>query len=150
VLDDVTPTPINKLLLGQRACTVSRAATDSVPSLRFSIPRPRPTTPLDTIKFVCKDLWTLLFRKQIDNLKTNHRGVFVLTDNNFRPISKISLEKNRDAATMMAQAQPFLYFPAGVIRGALASLGLEGASVVAECGELPGVTFQIRTAGSRP
>ena len=25
------------------------------------------------IKFLCKDLWTILFRKQIDNLKTNHR-----------------------------------------------------------------------------
>jgi len=25
------------------------------------------------IKFLCKDLWMLVFRKQIDNLKTNHR-----------------------------------------------------------------------------
>lgn len=25
------------------------------------------------IKFLCKELWTLVFRKQIDNLKTNHR-----------------------------------------------------------------------------
>lgn len=28
---------------------------------------------LDVIKFICKDLWTIVFRKQIDNLKTNHR-----------------------------------------------------------------------------
>lgn len=28
---------------------------------------------IDVIKFLCKDLWTLVFRKQIDNLKTNHR-----------------------------------------------------------------------------
>ena len=28
---------------------------------------------LDMIKFLCKDMWTLVFRKQIDNLKTNHR-----------------------------------------------------------------------------
>jgi len=28
---------------------------------------------MDVIKFLCKDLWTILFRKQIDNLKTNHR-----------------------------------------------------------------------------
>lgn len=28
---------------------------------------------LDVIKFICKDLWTVAFRKQIDNLKTNHR-----------------------------------------------------------------------------
>jgi hypothetical protein len=40
---------------------------------RFSKDKPRFTETLDVIKFLCKDLWTLLFRKQIDNLKTNHR-----------------------------------------------------------------------------
>lgn len=29
--------------------------------------------PLDMIKFICKDIWMLLFKKQIDNLKTNHK-----------------------------------------------------------------------------
>lgn len=40
---------------------------------RFSRDRPRFTDTLDVIKFLCKDIWTLVFRKQIDNLKTNHR-----------------------------------------------------------------------------
>lgn len=40
---------------------------------RFSRDRPRFTDNLDVIKFLCKDLWTIVFRKQIDNLKTNHR-----------------------------------------------------------------------------
>ena len=40
---------------------------------RFSKDKPRFIEPLDVIKFLCKDLWTLIFRKQIDNLKTNHR-----------------------------------------------------------------------------
>lgn len=40
---------------------------------RFSRDRPRFTDALDVIKFLCKDLWTLVFKKQIDNLKTNHR-----------------------------------------------------------------------------
>ena len=40
---------------------------------RFSRDRPRFVDMLDVIKFLCKDLWTLVFRKQIDNLKTNHR-----------------------------------------------------------------------------
>jgi len=40
---------------------------------RFSKDRPRFNDTLDAIKFLCKDLWTLLFRKQVDNLKTNHR-----------------------------------------------------------------------------
>jgi len=40
---------------------------------RFSRDRPRFADNLEVIKFLCKDLWTLVFRKQIDNLKTNHR-----------------------------------------------------------------------------
>lgn len=40
---------------------------------RFSKDKPRFTEPLDIIKFVCKDLWMAVFKKQIDNLKTNHR-----------------------------------------------------------------------------
>lgn len=43
---------------------------------RFSRDRPRFTDTMDVIKFLCKDLWTILFRKQIDNLKTNHRVCF--------------------------------------------------------------------------
>lgn len=42
-------------------------------SERFSRDRPRFTDSLDVIKFLCKDLWTIVFKKQIDNLKTNHR-----------------------------------------------------------------------------
>jgi len=40
---------------------------------RFSRDRPRFVDTMDVIKFLCKDLWTILFRRQIDNLKTNHR-----------------------------------------------------------------------------
>ncbi|KAJ4363298.1 hypothetical protein N0V95_001071 [Ascochyta clinopodiicola] len=64
---------------------------------RFSRDTPRPTTPLDCIKFLCKDLWTLLFRKQIDNLKTNHRGIYVLTDNTFKPLTRIATFQIRTA-----------------------------------------------------
>lgn len=28
---------------------------------------------LDVVKFICKDFWVSLFKKQIDNLKTNHK-----------------------------------------------------------------------------
>jgi hypothetical protein len=42
-------------------------------SERFSRDRPRFTDQLDVIKFLCKDVWTVVFKKQIDNLKTNHR-----------------------------------------------------------------------------
>ncbi|KAL8791436.1 MAG: hypothetical protein Q9213_000052 [Squamulea squamosa] len=108
---------------------------------RFSRDRPRFTDTLDMIKFLCKDLWTLVFRKQIDNLKTNHRGVYVLTDNTFRPFARMSMSSPSEALT---RAQPFLWFPCGVIRGALAIMGIN-ATVQAETSELPSATFQIRT-----
>ena len=41
--------------------------------LRFTKDRPRFTDTLDVVKFICKDLWSIMFKKQIDNLKTNHR-----------------------------------------------------------------------------
>ncbi|KEY67309.1 hypothetical protein S7711_04561 [Stachybotrys chartarum IBT 7711] len=135
---------------------------------RFSRDRPRFNDTLDVIKFVCKDLWSLVFGKNIDNLKTNHRvcpslcsapllllgtciytdpetflkGVYVLTDNVFRPFSRMSTEAGGQA---VVRAQPFLWFPCGIVRGALAALGIV-AIVQAEIHELPGAVFQIKTA----
>ncbi|KAI9368006.1 transport protein particle component-domain-containing protein [Aspergillus egyptiacus] len=109
---------------------------------RFSRDRPRFTDNLDVIKFLCKDLWTILFKKQIDNLKTNHRGVYVLTDNSFRPFARMSMSVRSEAVSM---AQAYLWFPCGVIRGALSNLGIN-TTVQAETTELPGATFQIKTS----
>lgn len=60
---------------------------------------------LDIIKFICKDFWIAVFQKQIDNLKTNHRGVYVLTDNSFRWLSKMSSDTivGEQATLMYAQ-----------------------------------------------
>ncbi|KAG8532031.1 uncharacterized protein KY384_003667 [Bacidia gigantensis] len=107
--------------------------------------RPRFTDPLDVIKFLCKDMWTLVFRKQIDNLKTNHRGVYVLTDNSFKPFARMSMATSSEA---LAKAQPHLWFPCGIVRGSLASMGIV-ATVQAETSELPAATFQIKTNSAR-
>ncbi|KAL4976192.1 transport protein particle component [Aspergillus desertorum] len=108
---------------------------------RFSRDRPRFADNLDIIKFLCKDLWTILFKKQIDNLKTNHRGVYVLTDNSFRPFARMSMSTRSEA---VSRAQAYLWFPCGVIRGALSNFGIH-TNVQAETAELPGATFQIKT-----
>ncbi|KUI64619.1 Trafficking protein particle complex subunit 6B [Cytospora mali] len=112
---------------------------------RFSRDRPRFNDTLDVIKFLCKDLWTLVFRKQVDNLKTNHRGVYVLTDNAFRPFSRMSTEAGGQA---VLRAEPFLWFPCGIVRGALAAMGIN-ATVQAETSELPGAVFQIKTVPTK-
>ncbi|RDA92613.1 hypothetical protein CP533_0957 [Ophiocordyceps camponoti-saundersi (nom. inval.)] len=108
---------------------------------RFSKDRPRFNGALDIIKFLCKDIWSLVFGKNIDNLKTNHRGVYVLTDNIFRPFSRMSTEAGGQA---VIRAQPFLWFPCGIVRGSLAALGMETV-VQAEIISLPAAVFQIKT-----
>ncbi|XP_017264788.1 trafficking protein particle complex subunit 6b isoform X3 [Kryptolebias marmoratus] len=40
---------------------------------RLTKDAPRFKDELDIMKFICKDFWTCLFKKQIDNLRTNHQ-----------------------------------------------------------------------------
>lgn len=48
---------------------------------------------LDIMKYICKDLWVTVYKKQIDNLRTNHQGVYVLHDNRFRFLSHMAAGK---------------------------------------------------------
>ncbi|XP_016569370.1 trafficking protein particle complex subunit 6b isoform X3 [Capsicum annuum] len=117
--------------------------------------RPRFTDHLEAIKFICKDFWSEVFKKQIDNLKTNHRGTFVLQDNRFRWLSRMSVDPSietlgsiQDPSAMAenkaAQAIGMhLYFPCGIIRGALSNLGIPCA-VSADISNLPACSFVIR------
>nr|ACO14282.1 Trafficking protein particle complex subunit 6B [Esox lucius] len=40
---------------------------------RFTKDSPSFKDDLDIMKFICKDFWINVFRKQIDNLRTNHQ-----------------------------------------------------------------------------
>ena len=42
------------------------------------------------MKAICKDFWSAVFKKQVDNLRTNHQGVYVLQDNKFRFLMPMS------------------------------------------------------------
>ena len=60
--------------VGRRLCervARTRASTSAHPFL---------ATNLDCVKFLCRELWECFFGKQVENLKTNRRGTFVLTD----------------------------------------------------------------------
>ena len=52
------------------------------------------------------------------------------------------------SAEAVARAQTHLFFPCGVVRGVLSSLGIK-ATVQAETNELPSATFQIKTAQAK-
>ncbi|KAL0587701.1 hypothetical protein ABG067_002720 [Albugo candida] len=107
---------------------------------RYAKDRPRMTMPLDVIKFICKEFWISVFKKQIDKLQTNHRGVFVLQDFSFRWLSSFSASTDESTREM---ALVYLVFPCGFIRGALTNLGIT-AIVNADVTSLPGCLFNIK------
>ncbi|CAI5760159.1 unnamed protein product [Candida verbasci] len=72
---------------------------------------------LDIMKFVCRDVWKSLYNKQMDNLRTNHRGTFVLVDSNYRVISHLNSSKGMKDTLMKSRI--YLWFPCGIIKGIL-------------------------------
>jgi hypothetical protein len=97
---------------------------------------------LDVMKFICKELWVIIFKKQIDNLKTNHRGTYVLIDNNFKYCQRMSTSLGSQGT--IKQATPYIWFPVGLIRGVLAGLNIR-AQVSFDTNQLPQVSFNIQT-----
>ncbi|XP_014287232.1 trafficking protein particle complex subunit 6b [Halyomorpha halys] len=99
---------------------------------------PRFKDELDTVKFICTDFWSSIYKKPIDNLRTNHQGVYVLQDNNFRFMAKISAGKQSlDIAPM------YIAFTSGLLRGALGNLGIN-CLVTAEVQVMPTCKFHIQ------
>ncbi|KAM9342172.1 trafficking protein particle complex subunit 6b [Pholidichthys leucotaenia] len=92
---------------------------------------------LDMMKFICKDFWTCAFKKQIDNLRTNHQGIYVLQDNKFRLLSQLSA-----GSQYLEHSPKYLAFTCGLVRGALSSLGVRSV-VTAEVSTMPACKFQI-------
>ncbi|XP_063793648.1 trafficking protein particle complex subunit 6B-like isoform X1 [Pseudophryne corroboree] len=92
---------------------------------------------LDIIKIICKDFWTVIFKKQIDNLRTNHQGTYVLQDNRFLLLTQISCSKQ-----YIEEAPKFLAYTCGLIKGALSNLGIN-CTVSAEVPIMPTCKFHI-------
>ena len=105
---------------------------------RQCLARPRFSSDLDKIKFVCKEFWSIVFKKpQVDNLRTNNRGTYVLTDSRFRWLLSIGGPEAKDLAIR------YTYFPCGLIRGCLAALGVV-CTVTADPSSLPACTFNVK------
>ncbi|KAM3851505.1 trafficking protein particle complex subunit 6B [Vipera latastei] len=104
---------------------------------RFTKDTARFKDELDIMKFICKDFWTTVFKKQIDNLRTNHQGIYVLQDNKFRLLTQMSSGKQ-----YLEHAPKYLAFTCGLIRGALSNLGIKSI-VTAEVSTMPACKFQV-------
>ncbi|KAK6460955.1 transport protein particle 33 kDa subunit [Scheffersomyces coipomensis] len=98
---------------------------------------------LDIMKFVCRDVWKCLYNKQMDNLRTNHRGTFVLVDSNYKLISNLNSAKGINDT--LSKSKVYLWLPCGIIRGILSNFGIE-SNVTAEITQFPAVTFNIHTS----
>ncbi|XP_060042159.1 trafficking protein particle complex subunit 6A isoform X2 [Erinaceus europaeus] len=92
---------------------------------------------LDALKFLCKDLWAALFQKQMDSLRTNHQGTYVLQDNSFPLLVRMA-----SGVQYVDEAPKFLAFPCGLLRGALSTLGIRSL-VTASVTTLPACKFQV-------
>lgn len=118
---------------------------------RYTRDKPRLGDTLEIIKFVCKDFWQALFKKQVDNLKTNHRGVYVLQDNGFRWLQRLAPPTSASGAAgdpareeaLRRLALSYLHVPCGIVRGALCHLGVV-CTVEPDPKALPSCTFTVR------
>ncbi|XP_074225536.1 NTPase KAP family P-loop domain-containing protein 1 isoform X7 [Camelus bactrianus] len=93
---------------------------------------------LDVLKFLCKDLWVAVFQKQMDSLRTNHQGTYVLQDNSFPLLVRMA-----SGQQYLEEAPKFLAFTCGLLRGALSTLGIKSlvtASVAALPASSGGIT----------
>ena len=104
---------------------------------------------LDMIKFVCKEFWLAVWKRQVDKLQTNYKGVYVLHDQHFRLLQHIrpvhpaeSHDREREREQLDEQARVYVAFSAGVLRGALMNLGVT-ATVRADVLRGTGVSFTI-------
>lgn len=109
--------------VGYRLC---ERLAQTKPSLSMAVYNNHDDSALEAVKFLCKEFWTEVFRKQIDKLQTNHRGVFVLKDHELLWLRRLPADDERSRVA----AIKLLAFPCGLIRGALSNLGI---STVVSC-----------------
>uniref|UniRef100_A0A8C6RGM2 Trafficking protein particle complex subunit 6A n=1 Tax=Nannospalax galili TaxID=1026970 RepID=A0A8C6RGM2_NANGA len=92
---------------------------------------------LDVLKFLCRDLWVAVFRKQMDGLRTNHQGTYVLQDHSFPLLVPMG-----SGPQYLEEAPKFLAFTCGLLCGALSTLGFQ-SQVTASVATLPACKFQV-------
>uniref|UniRef100_A0A4W2GHL3 Trafficking protein particle complex subunit 6A n=1 Tax=Bos indicus x Bos taurus TaxID=30522 RepID=A0A4W2GHL3_BOBOX len=97
---------------------------------------------LDILKFLCKDLWVAVFHKQMDSLRTNHQGTYVLQDNSFPLLVRMA-----SGLQYLEEAPKFLAFTCGLLRGTLSTLGVKSL-VTASVAALP--ACELGWGGSHP
>jgi len=76
------------------------------------------------MKFLCTEFWKFAFAKAVDNLRTNNAGVFILTDDAFKFIARVS-NKDNESKEFKDKVKCYESFVVGMIRGALSNMGYD-------------------------
>ncbi|KAF7458642.1 transport protein particle (trapp) component, bet3 protein [Cryptosporidium felis] len=94
----------------------------------------------EIIKFICKELWSFMFLKQADRLKTNKRGGYAIFDSNLLWLTRLPSTISVGIRKMQFEPAINVIVVCGIIRGALQHLGLT-CSVAAEVSKVPSCRF---------
>lgn len=79
---------------------------------------------LDVMKFICTEFWKFTFSKAVDNLRTNNAGTFIMTDEAFKFIARVS-GKDHESKEYKEKIRCYEAFIVGMIRGAIVNLGFD-------------------------
>ncbi|GAB0492393.1 hypothetical protein MMPV_003655 [Pyropia vietnamensis] len=126
---------------------------------RYAVEKERMDSDLEAVKFVCRDFWEGVFKKQVDVLRTNHKGLYVLTDSNFRWLGRVwANDEPTDGGEDgdgpggggvlggRGKVEDYVVFPCGLICGALTRLGVR-CRVTAEIAGGAKCSFSVQVIG---
>jgi len=81
-------------------------------------------TQLETMKFLCTEFWKFAFSKSVDNLRTNNAGTFIILDDAFKLIGRLS-SKDHESQEFKDKILCYESFVIGMITGAIMNLGYD-------------------------
>ncbi|KAJ6239164.1 trafficking protein particle complex subunit 6b [Anaeramoeba flamelloides] len=137
----------------------------------YSIEVPRLVDDESRLRFIGKNFWKKLFGKKINSLRTNHKGIWMLQDNEFKLLNHLSfpfkrnnenqqffmggmkiqnkkkMEKNNRLKTLHNSEeqeflQRYLSLFIGILQGAISNLGIQ-CKITINCNKLPNCSFTI-------
>lgn len=81
------------------------------------------------MKFLCTEFWKFSFSKGVDNLRTNNAGTFIIVDEAFKFLARVSCRdhESKEYKEKIAYYEAFII---GMITGALMNLGYDQTPIV--------------------
>mmetsp|Transcript_1072 Transcript_1072/g.660 ORF Transcript_1072/g.660 Transcript_1072/m.660 type:complete len:99 (+) Transcript_1072:298-594(+) len=92
------------------------------------------------MKFLCTNFWQFVFSKQVDNLRTNNSGTFIMIDEAFKFIARLSCEDN-ESKEYKDRVKCYESFVVGLLKGALLNMGFDNGTQVSS--QIQGSRMQL-------